>query len=280
MLLKDLDAKYGLMDKENIIFYVTDSDDMKAGKRIKKMDAASSIVGQLTANVKRSRLLRYTEYDGELIDAQSIGIVFPAHTWGISIAVLTFLQHLKFRKGTYLYAVCVGENLTADSAVSLKSTLKSLEQFSELFGRRSEGHASDIFVRCTDLRRSMLSTEEKLNARGIRGMEDKNRWEISCVLEGMLFHSTSTLTEENAIRGRRRVSEEDADTMYSMLASRRQSLARESRAASSRQRTYRYGNAHAYTPEGTDTTKGSSILSNIFLDDDVFSGIRLKEPLQ
>ena len=278
MLLKDLDAKYGLMDKENIIFYVTDSDDMKAGKRIKKMDAASSIVGQLTANVKHSRLLRYTEYDGELIDAQSIGIVFPAHNWGISIAVLTFLQHLRFRKGTYLYAVCVGESLTADNAVSLKNTLKSLEQFSELFGRRSEGHASDIFVRCADLRRTMLSTEEKLSARGIRGMEDKNRWEISCVLEGMLFHSTSTLTEENAIRDSRRVSEEDADTMY-MLAARRQSLARESRAASSRQRTYRYGNAHAYTPESTDTVKGSSILSNIFLDDDVFSGIRLKEAL-
>ena len=279
MLLKDLDAKFGLMDKENIIFYVTDTDEPKMGKRIKKMDAAGSIVSQLTATVKNCRSLRYTEYDGELIDAQSIGIVFPAHNWGISIAVLTFLQHLKFRKGTYLYAVCVGENLTVDNAVSLKSTLKSLGQFSEIFGRRSEGHASDIFVKCTDLRRSMLSTEEKLSKRGIRGMEDKNRWEISCVLEGMLFHSTSSLTEESVIRDKKRVSEEEADTMYHMLEARRQSLARESRAMSSRQRTYRYGSAHAYTPDSADSMKGSSLLSNIFLDDDVFSGVRLKEAL-
>ena len=279
MLLKDLDAKFGLMDKENLIFYVTDLEEMKTGKRIKKMDTAASLVDQLTGHVKNSRAIRYTEYDGELIDAQSIGIVFPAHNWGISIAVLTFLQHLKFRRGTYLYAVCVGENLTADDAVSLKSTLKSLEQFSELFGRRSKGHPSDIFIKCTDLRRSLLSTEEKLSKRGIRGMEDKNRWEISCVLEGMLFHSTSSLTEEKVISGVRSVSEEDADTMYNMLAARRQSLARESRAVSSRSRSYRYGSAHAYTPESTDSVKNSLGISNIFLDDDIFSGVRLKEAL-
>ena len=279
MLLKDLDAKFGLMDKENIIFYVSDSDDLKTGKRIKKMDTTGSLVSQLTANVKRSRAVRYTEYDGELIDAQSIGIVFPAHNWGISIAVLTFLQHLRFRKGTYLYAVCVGENLSVDNAVSLKSTLKSLEQFSEIFGRRSEGHASDIFVKCTDFRRSMLSTEEKLSKSGIRGMEDKNRWEISCVLEGMLFFSAGSLPAEKVISERRRVSEEEADTMYHMLAARRQSLARESRAVSSRSRSYRYGNAHAYTPDSTDSAGVHSALSNIFLDDDVFSGVRLKEAL-
>ncbi len=283
MLLKDMETAYGLNKTKHCIFYVSDMEELPSSGHFRKMDEARGIIEQIKKGLGNCTVRKYAEYGGEIIDAETIGLVFPAHTWGISLAVLTFLQHLRFRRGAYIYAVCVGESVSADSASVMKKKLKLLEQFTQIFEKRSAGHASDIFVRCRDIKRSVVTTEEILRNRDIAS---DARHEISTVLEGVLYHSTDALTgTESSAPKARVISEEDADAMYRSLVPRARRRMRESGDGVMRDRRFGetryttlagYGSSHETRPAQSVISKDRDYVGrNIYLDDDVFAGVKL-----
>lgn len=230
-----------LNNKNNYIFYVSELEDTPLKGHFTKMDAGIEIVEHIRRSIPRSKVMKYTEYGGEVINAESVGIVFPAHTWGISLAVLTFLSHLKFRRGTYVYAVAVGESISGDVDYTIYDRIKLLEQFERVFSKKSIGCESDIYVRCIDRKRTHGSTEERL-----RGETDKIQT-IKHVLSGLLFHTVESISSMEKLDEDDRFYEETKIVKNNIIP------------------------IEAYSQ-----TKSRKIsLSNVYLDEDVFRGVKL-----
>ncbi len=82
---------------KNYIFYVSDYVDVCAGHAW-KMDRRRAMTEQMEETLSNCKVMKYTEYHGETLDAESVGILFPSKTWGISLAVYAFLQNLRIRR--------------------------------------------------------------------------------------------------------------------------------------------------------------------------------------
>lgn len=225
----------------NYIFYVSELEDTPLKGHFRKMDAGIEIVEHIKRSIPGSKVMKYTEYGGEVIDADSVGIVFPAHTWGISLAVLTFLRHLRFRKGTYVYAVAVGESISGDVDYTIYDRVKLLEQFERVFSKKSVGCQSDIFVRCIDRKRVHGSTEENL-----RGETDKIKT-IKHVLSGLLFHTLDSISSMEKV---------DEDDRYYDISEESKS------------------NIIPIDSYSQNRSRKIS-LSNIYLDEDIFKGVKI-----
>ncbi len=234
------------LTKRDIIFYVSELEEAPNSGHFRKMDAGREIVAHINRSMKGSIIKKYTEYEGELIDADSIGIVFPAHSWGISLAVYTFLSHLRFKKDTYIYAVAVGESISGDVDFTVRERTKLLEQFGRIFNKKSVGCQSDIFVRCIDRKRAHGSTEEALRVKSDKVTNIKN------ILSGLLFHTMESINEMEKLSEDDRYYYDIDETPVSQAQDNIVSL-------------------DHYTMMASRKVK----LSNIFLDDDVFAGIRL-----
>lgn len=268
MLLKELDASYGLAGKTNYIFYMSEMEERPVNGHFRKMDRSREVLRQLSQNVRNCKVMRYSDYSGERLDGASVGVVFPAHSWGISLAVFAFFNHLRLETGAYVYAVAVGETVSAEDAASVRRCLKPLEQFTELFERRTAGHTADIFVRCNDLKRSRPVIMEDR-----RYHNKAEREEVSSVLESLMFVNREKLTDENYIKDRSlTVSLADAEAMYESINMRTKKRSTE--------KTYaqRFGKgAESAMPAVKPAVKSTSVhMGNVFLDDSVFSGLRLQ----
>ncbi len=225
----------------NYIFYVSELEDTPLKGHFRKMDAGIEIVEHIKRSIPGSKVMKYTEYGGEVINADSVGIVFPAHTWGISLAVLTFLSHLRIRRGAYIYAVAVGESISGDVDYTIYDRVKLLEQFQRVFSKKSVGCQSDIFVRCIDRKRTHGSTEENL-----RGETDKVKT-VKHVLSGLLFHTLDSISAMEKI---------DEDERY--------------------YEDTRVKKSNIIPIEAYSQTKSRKIsLSNIYLDEDIFRGVKI-----
>lgn len=231
-----MDRKY-----DNYIFYVSELEDTPLKGHFNKMDAGKEIVDHIKRCVPSCKVMKYTEYGGELINADSVGIVFPAHRWGISLAVMTFLSHLRIKSGTYVYAVPIGETLSGDVDYTIYDRVKLLEQFERVFSKKSLGCKSDIFVRCIDRKRMHGSTEENL-----RGETDKVK-SIKHVLSGLLFHTLDSINAMEKL--------DEDDRYYEETKSKKSNIIPIEAYSSSRSRKIS--------------------LSNIYLDEDVFRGVKL-----
>ena len=226
---------------KNIVYYVTELENTPLKGHFRKMDAEIEIVNQIKRSIPGSKVMKYTEYSGEVIDADSVGIVFPAHTWGISVAVLTFLSHLKIRRGTYIYAVAIGESISGDVDYTIYDRVKLLEQFEKIFSKKSAGCNSDIYVRCIDRKRTHGSTEENL-----RGETDKVKT-IKHVLSGLLFHTLDSISAMEKL--------DEDDRYYEETKAREDNI---------------------IPIEAYSQTRSKKIsLSNIYLDEDIFRGVKL-----
>ncbi len=236
-----MDAK-----SRDIIFYVSELEETPTSGHFRKMDAEREIVAHISRSIPGSDIRKYTEYSGELLKADSIGIVFPAHSWGISLAVYTFLSHLKFEKDTYIYAVAVGESISGDVDFTVRERIKLLDQFGKIFSKKSAGNQSDIFVRCIDRKRPHGSTEEALRFKADKVTNIKH------ILSGLLFHTLDSINEME------RLSEDDR-YYYNV----------EDEVVSKKQDNI--VSLDHYTMMASKKVK----LSNIFLDDEVFAGVKL-----
>ncbi len=177
----------------NYVFYVTDEmDAIPFSGRLRKMDAGREVAEHIRTDMKRCTVLKYTEYTGERLEAESVGIVFPAHSWGISLAIYSFMQNIRVGKDTYLYAVCVGEHLDYEST----SHFKIIEQFRRIIDKKGLNKKSDIFVRCKGIKREISKDYEDgfdMDS-GLLASE-----KIEHILDGLLYHSFDELKNKPRI---------------------------------------------------------------------------------
>ncbi len=171
----------------NYVYYVSDMEEVPSLGHFRKMDAGREIGQHICRGVNNCILRKYTEYYGEKIHADSVGIVFPAHMWGISLAVYSFIMHLRVEKGTYVYAVAVGENLSGCVDATVTNRLNSLSQFKRIFINKGLGKEEDIFIRCIDVNRDYSTTEEYIR------QEKDNKNNVRHILSGLLFYSVDSL---------------------------------------------------------------------------------------
>ena len=219
----------------NFVFYVTDEMDaaLQSG-RLRKMDAGREVAEHLKMDMKRCTVLKYTEYTGETIDADSVGIIFPAHSWGISLAIYSFMQNLKVTEDTYVYAVAVGEHIDPE----MSSHVKIIDQFKRIIEKKCLKKQSDIFVRCKGLKREIYRSESVYARVG----ETKDTKQIiGAILEGLLYHSFDELVNKPRI-----------EKQYN-----------------------EFGLNYGYSFEKAGRTRPK--LSNIYLDDSMFAGVRFSK---
>ncbi|MGN0368517.1 MAG: hypothetical protein ACI4EK_07030 [Wujia sp.] len=221
----------------NYIFYVSDFEDV-SGAHAWKMDAKQSMIEQLKRYLPNCRVEKYTQYQGELMDAQSVGIIFPSHTWGISLAVYAFLQNLRTREDCYVYAMSIGESLSCDSNETANVRVQSLEQFRHVFEGRGFGSNRDIYIRCIDFKRSFRTTEDRLLC------QESIPYRIRDILEGLLFYSVEDIQKHLADSKERR------------------------------QETKRYPTAKVVRTKDRNTGRKLT-MPNLYLDDDLLSEVRI-----
>jgi hypothetical protein len=159
--MRGMELKNEIEEARNYIFYVSDYIDVSAGHAW-KMDCRQAMTEQMVQNLPNCKVMKYTEYHGERLDADSVGILFPSKMWGISLAVYAFLQNLRVSASTYVYAVAMGEVLSAEVNGTANVRMETLGQFQDIFERRRLGDISDIYIRCIDYKREFTTTEEKL----------------------------------------------------------------------------------------------------------------------
>lgn len=188
---------------EHFIYYVSDMETLPLTGHFRKMDAGREIARHICKSLRHGKLMKYTEYDGTAISAQSVGIVFPTHMWGSSLAVYSFLRHLRVDRNTYIYAVAVGETLSGAVEETIPRRINSLEEFRRIFIRRGFGTEADIFVRCID-----RSREDDMPQNAETG-EQNDREHLQTVMDRLLFHSMDRLTS-HADAARRVVHDEKA----------------------------------------------------------------------
>lgn len=206
------------------VYYVSDMPDASQTGYVYKMDAGREIAGHICRELGKCRMEKYTEYDGNTLHAASVGIVFPTHMWGCSLAVYSFLKHLRVTEDTYVYAVAVGESLSGDVTSTRTSRICSLNEFRKIFVREHLGDEEDIFVRCIDRSNIHNDTETLWVDERVR-----NKNLVRQTLGPLLYHDMRSLSEE-------------AEESY---------------------------------PEKKDSADRKISLGNIFLDEDIMSGVRL-----
>ncbi len=187
--MRGMEWKNDMEETRNYIFYVSDYVDVSAGHAW-KMDCRQAMTEQMVQNLPNCKVMKYTEYHGERLDADSVGILFPSKMWGISLAVYAFLQNLRVSASTYVYAVAMGEVLSAEVNGTANVRMETLGQFQDIFERRRLGDISDIYIRCIDYKREFTTTEEKL----MRSVTTAER--IANVMEGLLFYSMKAVKEQ------------------------------------------------------------------------------------
>ncbi len=189
-----LDKRGTEMNKgAHFIYYVSDMETLPLTSHFRKMDAGREIARHICKSLRHGKLMKYTEYDGTVISAQSVGIVFPTHMWGSSLAVYSFLRHLRVDRNTYIYAVAVGEALSGAVEETIPRRINSLEEFRRIFIRRGLGTESDIFVRCIDRNR------ENDILQNVEAGEQTDREYLQTVMDGLSFYSMDRLTERAGV---------------------------------------------------------------------------------
>ncbi len=170
--------------RKNHVFYMSDIETVPDRGHFTKMDKEKDIAALIERQLDYCKVSKSIDYDGELICGDSLGLIFPVHSYGISIAVYSFISRLRVAKGTYVYAVCVGEKL--DVAADTKRLIASLE-------KRGLGGAFDVYVRCKNIRRDTAYTEEILR----QNMDTRSR--IETVMRGILCYSVGRINNENTV---------------------------------------------------------------------------------
>lgn len=185
---RGMELQMDMEETKNYIFYVSDYVDVSAGHAW-KMDRRQAMTEQIERNLTNCKVMKYTEYHGEKLDAESVGILFPSKMWGISLAVYAFLQNLRVSESTYVYAVAMGEVLSAEVNGTAGVRMQTLGQFQDIFERRNLGTISDIYIRCIDYKRTITTTEERLLSSACISER------IEDVLEGLLFYSMEAVRD-------------------------------------------------------------------------------------
>lgn len=223
---------------QNYLFYVSDMEELPGSGHFRKMDAGREIASHICKGLDNCTVKKYTEYDREVLDAESIGIVFPMHRWGVSLAVYSFVKNMRIKPGTYVYAVVVGESMSVGVTATVVKRNEILTQFKRIFETRSMNSEADIYIRCIDYARATDCTEEYLR------LEKNPRKNVESIMSGLMYYSL-----DSVVQGYRSTSDEDFES------SKIKKLTIELPVEKKVERTIK--------------------LNNVFLDEEVLSGVRL-----
>ncbi len=221
----------------NLVFYVCDTDTDYRSEHIRKMDAGRAIALHLQKGLNNCLVKKYTEYEGEMLSCDSVGLVVPAYRWGLSLAVYSFLQNLRVSSKTYVYISVVGETLSECSDKNIDIRLLNLNTLRKKFMKNKLGSDKDIYVRCIDIPRSVDYTEMKLNR------QEAVEMSIEKILSGLLMYNIKSF---ESISG----GLDDRNVQRNM----------DSREA-------------AVEKSGANTVRKR--LNNVYLDEDMLAGVRL-----
>lgn len=221
----------------NYVFYVCDS--IPQSGHFRKMDAEYEIAGHIKNGLKDCIIKKYTEYDGTVIDAESVGVVFPTHTWGVSLAVYSFLQNLRVTEKTHLYAVILGESISFEAETNTTILMKKIiDKVNSLRMKYNLVKLDDIYIRSDGYTRDIKCVETL-----VRGKNNIKTF-IKHIMESLLLFNIDTLKELAAktkerlgAKYREQIRERELDKKY--------------------------------------VRETSIKLSNVFLDDSMFEGVRL-----
>lgn len=169
------------------IFYVNDID-IPANGRFRKNETGHDVAMQLSDGLYGSETFKFTEYSGREFGEETVGVIFPAHAWGLTLAESSFLASLKLSPKTYVYIVVMGDKIGGEAKHNMKRAF--CEDVSMIFNKKDVKNF-DVFVKDTAAVRDHIFTEEKL--RGERN--PKNR--IKSILAGLMFYSTRELAKRS-----------------------------------------------------------------------------------
>ena len=125
------------------------------------MDCRQAMTEQMVQNLPNCKVMKYTEYHGERLDADRIvGNFVPIEDVGISLAVYAFLQNLRVSASTYVYAVAMGEVLSAEVNGTANVRMETLGQFQDIFERRRLG-ISQIFISVVSITSASLQRRRR-----------------------------------------------------------------------------------------------------------------------
>jgi hypothetical protein len=222
----------------NYIFYVSD----KAGDNISysyKMGTERDIAARMAEGLGSCKIRKYTDYHGEYLDCESVGIVFTSRRWGISFAVNSFLKSIRTSSSTYVYAVAANESVSGSVDMDSVTSIKALRQLQNDLEGKLKDVETDIYIRSSDRVRSVVDTEYDMHRAGSSAMH------VRCMMNALLYHNLIELRNSIAVSSR---------YMYNLkdLQSGR--------------------TVHVEKPEHTEVKSNDTHrLSNVFLDDDVFA---------
>lgn len=221
----------------NLVFYVCDTDTDYRSEHIRKMDAGRAIALHLQKGLNSCLVKKYTEYEGEMLSCDSVGLVVPAYRWGLSLAVYSFLQNLRVSSKTYVYISVVGETLSECSDKNIDTRLLNLNTLRKQFMKNKLGSDKDIYVRCIDIPRSVDYTEMKLKR------QEAVEMSIEKILSGLLMYNIKSFESISAGLDHKNV-----------------------------QRNMDYCGA-SVEKSGANTVRKR--LNNVYLDEDMLAGVRL-----
>lgn len=231
-------GKFNLSCKrENYVFYISDIDTIPDKGHFGKMDKEKEIAEHIKCAIKNCSVIKSTEYDGARISACSVGIVFPVHSYGISLAVYSFISSLNISKETYIYAVVTGEKYDVNDKASIRNT-RNLDSFIRLFEKKNTGTTPDIYVRLKNMKRTIGGTEQ--NIRGHQGIGER----IKTVMKGLVCYNLGELNDVVALP------EANTSNVYNRAFD-------------------------VVAIEQNKIKEKTQQLSNIFLDENILAGVRL-----
>jgi hypothetical protein len=201
------------------------------------MGTERTIAARMAEGLGRCKIRKYTDYHGEYMDCESLGIVFPSRRWGLSLAVDSFFKSIITSSSTYVYAVAVNESLTGRVNEDSFSSIKALEQLKNDINVRLLNPETDIYIRSNDRVREVVDAEYDMRR------SDNSALNVRCMMNALLYHNLVEFKNSIAVGNR---------YMYNL-------------------KELQNGKTMHVEPVNKDETEGKHRLSNVFLDDDIFA---------
>jgi histidinol phosphatase-like enzyme len=246
------------VDKMNYIFYVSDKAGVNNISYSHKMGTERDIAARMAEGLGSCRIRKYTDYHGEYMDCESVGIVFSSKRWGLSLAVNSFLKSIRTSAATYVYAVAVNETLAGSVDADSITSIKALEQIKNDFKGRLLDVEKDIYIRSNDRVRTVVDTEyDMLNA-------TSSAKHVKCMMNALLYHNLNELKNSVAVGSRYMYNLRDLQSGRTIHVEKLPENAQDYEFRDTPDSWIRL--EHTKT-QNDDTHR----LSNVFLDDDVFA---------
>lgn len=71
-----------------------------------------------------TKLIPVSDYKGELIQGETVGIIYPVYDWGIPLIIERFLKQAKIKSNAYLYAVTNFNGAPGKALIQCKEILE------------------------------------------------------------------------------------------------------------------------------------------------------------